>query len=176
MKLPRKIQQLSFQSKLERLAPGVNYFGLSVPLKISRALGTRGPVRVSARVNDSVEFLISLFPVGGGRHYLRVKAEIRNAVKIKNGDRVRVQIAVLDSNAEISIPKDLVSALRAEGLLACFKAMPIGMQTYILRRIDEAARPQTRNKRIQEAVDAAHRRMEQRIDRALLKQLQLERG
>src|SRR4051794_33824262 len=124
MKRPPVLQQLSFQSKLERIAHEANYFALSVPMKISRALQTRGPVPVSARVNDSEAFLVSLFPVGGGRHYLRVKAKIRNEAKITSGDRVRVQITVLDRSAEISIPKDLVSALRAEGVMEYFKALP----------------------------------------------------
>lgn len=147
-------QQLSFQSKLERLASGANYFGLSVPLKISRALQTRGPVPVSARVNDSMPFLVSLFPIGGGRHYLRVKAEVRDAAMIKGGDRVHVHITILDPSA-VSIPHDLTSALRAEGVMEHFKALPLGKQRYTIRWIGEAARPETRAKRIQIAVEVA---------------------
>jgi hypothetical protein len=91
MKRPPAPRQLSFQSRLERIAPEAEYFAVSVPMKISPALGTRGPVPVSARVNDSEAFPVSLFPVGGGRLYLRVKAKIRAAAKIKEGDRVRVR-------------------------------------------------------------------------------------
>ncbi len=155
-------RQLSFQSRLERIATSANYFALSVPMKISGALQTRGPVPVSGRVNDSVPFLVSLYPVGGGRHYLRVKAAIRNAAKIKEGDRVRVQITVLD-RSKVSIPQDLASALRAEGVAEYFKAIPIGEQRYIIRCIDEAAKPQTRDKRIQSAVEAARRKREYRV-------------
>jgi uncharacterized protein YdeI (YjbR/CyaY-like superfamily) len=46
-----------------------------------------------------------------------------------------------------------------------FKALPPGEQNFILRRIDEAAKPETREKRIQEAITAAHRRREKRADR-----------
>ena len=148
-------QQLSFQSRLERIASGAEYFALSVPLKITRALRTRGPVPVSARVNDSRPFLVSLFPMGGGRHYLRVKAEIRNATKIKEGDRVHVRITVLDRAVEISIPQDVAGALRAQGVLESFKTLPKGKQRYTLRWIDEAAKPETREKRIQTAVKIA---------------------
>jgi len=169
MKRPPPAQQLSFQSRLERISSEANYFALSVPVKISRALGTRGPVPVSAQVsargNDSPAFLVSLFPVGGGRHYLRVKAEVRNAVKIKGGDRVQVEITVLDRSAEISFPKDLVSALRTERVLEYFKALPIGKQSHLIRWIDGAAKPQTRDKRIQAAVEVAHHKREKRLDR-----------
>lgn len=145
--------KLAFHSRLERLAPGVNYFAFSVPLKISRALKTRGPVPVSARVNDSESFLISLYPVGGGRHYLRVKAKIRNSVNLKEGERALVQITVLDLSLEAELPKDLERALRAEGVLKQFKALPPGKRRYALRRIDEAGKPETREKRIREIVD-----------------------
>jgi Domain of unknown function (DUF1905)/Bacteriocin-protection, YdeI or OmpD-Associated len=154
MKRAPKPQQLAFQSRLERIASGAEYFALSVPLKISRALQTRGPVPVSARVNDSMPFLVSLFPIGGGRHYLRVKATVRNAAKIKGGDRVRVHLTVLDRSA-VSLPQDLTSALRAQGALESFQALPLGQQRYTIRRIDEAAKPETRDKRIQIAVAAA---------------------
>lgn len=150
--------KLSFQSKLERIAQDVEYFALSVPAKISLALGTRGPVPVSARVNGSESFLVSLFPVGGGRHYLRVKAQIRKEAKIKEGDRVRVEITVRDREAEVAIPKDLMSALRAQGVVEEFKALPIGSRSYILRRIEEAAKAETRAKRILAAVEAAKER------------------
>lgn len=159
MKLSPLLRELSFQSRLERIASSANYFALSVPMKISRALRTRGPVPVSARVNDSVPFPVSLYPVGGGRHYLRVKAKIRNAAKIKGGDRVRVQITVLD-RSEISIPQDLASALRAKGVAEHFRAMSIGKQNYLIRSIDEAVKPQTRDKRIQAAVKAARQKRE----------------
>ena len=108
MKPNSKSQTFSFESKLERIASSANYFAVSVPKKISLALSTHGPVPVFAQVNDSPIFLVSLFPVGEGRHYLRVKAEIREAVKIKEGDRVRIQITVRDRTTEISIPKDLM--------------------------------------------------------------------
>lgn len=135
----------------------MNYFALPVPAKITGALGTRGPVPVSARVNDSKPFLVSLHPVGGGRHKLRVKAEVRGAAKIKEGDRVRVQITVLDRSAEISIPSDVANALRSQGVLESFKALPRGKLSYTLRWIDQAAKPETRAKRIRDAVEVARR-------------------
>jgi uncharacterized protein YdeI (YjbR/CyaY-like superfamily) len=65
-----------------------------------------------------------------------------------------VHLTVLDRSA-VSIPQDLTSALRAQGALESFKALPLGQQRYTIRRIDEAAKPQTRDKRIQIAVAAA---------------------
>ncbi len=148
-------QKLAFESRLERIAEEIDYFAIPVPPEITRALGTRGPVPVSAQVNDSKPFLVSLYTRGGGRHGMRVKAEIRKATQIKEGDRVRVQITVIDRTAEVSLPADLEKALRAGKALEAFMALPRGKLSYALRWIDQAARPETREKRIQSAVEEA---------------------
>jgi hypothetical protein len=136
----------------------MNYFALSVPEKTTKALGTKGPVPVQARVNGSETFLASLYPVGGGRHYLRVRNKICGAVGIKEGDPVRVEITVRDRNAEVSLPRDLMMLLKAEGVEKEFKALPLGKKSYVLRLIEQAAKPETRMKRIQAAVEEARRR------------------
>ena len=162
---PAAGQQLSFQAKLENWAEGMDYCAVPVPAKITETLGTKGPVLVMAQVNDSEPFKVSLFPVGGGQHYIRIKAKVREETQTRTGDRVRVQFTVLD-RADVTIAKDLMSALVAEGVAKDFRSLPPGKQNFIIRRIDEAARPETREKRIQEAVDAAHRRREERADKS----------
>jgi len=162
---PAAGQQLSFRAKLENWAEGMDYCAVPIPAKITQALGTKGPVLVMARVNDSEPFKVSLFPIGGGQHYMRIKAKVRKEMKTKTGDRVRMQITVLD-RADVTIFKDLMSALRAGGVTEDFKSLPPGKQNFIIRRIDDAAKPETRDKRIQEAVEAAHRRREKRVDQS----------
>jgi hypothetical protein len=153
-------KKLSFQSKLENIAEGMNYFAVSVPAKTTLALKTKGPVPIEATVNGSEAFIASLYPVGEGRHYLRIKNKICKSVDIKKGDRVRVDFTIRDRTAEITIPKDLMSALKAENVADGFKALPIGKKSFLLRLIEQAAKPETRKKRIQDALDAAHARKE----------------
>jgi hypothetical protein len=150
-------QQLSFQAELESWAEGMDYCAVPVPAKITEALGTKGPVLVMAQVNDSQAFQVSLFPVGGGQHYIRIKAKVRQETNTQLGDRIRVRFTVLD-RAAVDIPADLMSVLAAEGMTAAFKSLPPGQQNFIVRRIGEAAKPQTREKRIQEALQAARQR------------------
>ncbi len=150
-------KELSFEATLENWAEGMDYCALAVPAKITRALGTKGPVLVVARVNGSAPFQVSLFPVGGGRHYMRIKAKVRKETGTKTGDRVRMQISVVD-RAAVTYPKDLLDALRAQAATDDFKSLPRGRQLFILRRIDEAVKPQTRQKRIQDAVAESKRR------------------
>jgi hypothetical protein len=159
MKKSETSQTLSFYSKLERIASGMEYYALSVPANITKALGTKGPVPVLAAVNRSTPFRVSLFPVGEGRHYLRVKAQVRTEAKIKGGDRVHVQITVRDREAENTLPKDLEKALKSKGALSAFRAFPPGKKGFMLRKIEEAVRPETREKRIQDLVKAATRHL-----------------
>ena len=77
-----------------------------------------------------------------------------HALRTKAGDRVRLQMTVLD-RAAVDYPSDLLSALRTAGATKDFKAMTPGKQNYIVRRIGEAAKPETRRKRIAEAVEEA---------------------
>lgn len=137
----------------------MDYCAVPVPAQVTEALGTKGPVLVMARVNNSEPFQVSLFPVGGGQHYIRIKARVRQETNTKTGDRIRVRITVLD-RADVAIPDDLMSALVAEGVAEgvadAFKSLPPGKQNFMIRRIDDAAKPETRQKRIEEAVLAAH--------------------
>jgi hypothetical protein len=145
-------KQLSFDATLENWAEGMDYCAVPVPAKITEALGTHGSVLVLACVNDSEPFKVSLFPVGGGRHYIRIKAKVRKETSTKTGDPVHIRITVLD-RADVTYPADLLSALRAAGATKDFKALPPGRQNFIIRRIDEAVKPETRRKRIQDAVN-----------------------
>ena len=160
---PAAGRQLSFQADLENWAEGMDYCAVPVPAEITEALGTKGPVLVMAQVNNSEPFQVSLFPVGGGRHYIRIKAKVRQDTNTKTGDRIRVRITVLN-RADVAIPEDLMSALTAEGVTEAFKSLPPGKQNFIIRRIDDSVKPETRKKRIQQGVVAAHQRRERVID------------
>jgi Domain of unknown function (DUF1905)/Bacteriocin-protection, YdeI or OmpD-Associated len=155
---PAPKKKLSFHSTLRNIARGMEYFALTVPAEITRALGTRTAVPVTAQINDSERFLASLYPRGGGRHGLRVRNAICKAIGIQEGDRVRVKITVRDRSEEVSVPQDVKRALRTSGVAAGFAALPIGKRSFLLRTIDEAARPETREKRIREAVEVARQR------------------
>ncbi len=159
--LPRAGLCLTFEAKLENWADGMDYCAVAVPAKITQALGTFGPVLVSAQLNQSEPFQVSLFPGGGGHHFIRIKLKVRTATKTKVGDRVRLQITVLD-RADVNYPQDLLKALRAKGVMKDFKSLTPGRQHFILRRIEEAVLTQTREKRIQAAVAAAQVAREKR--------------
>ena len=115
-------QQFSFDANLENWAQGMNYCAVDVPAEITETLGTKGPVLVMAQVNDSQPFRVSLFPVGGGQHCIRIKATVRSETNTQTGDRIQVRFTVLD-RADVAIPEDLMLALATQGLTQAFDAM-----------------------------------------------------
>lgn len=144
-------RKLSFMADVENWAEGMDYCAVPVPALITETLGTKGPVLVMAQLNNLTPFEVSLFPVGGGQHYIRIKAKIRQETGVQEGDRVQVRLTVLD-RANLKIPNDLKTALASDNLMAAFKSLPPGKQNFAVRRINDTVKPQTREKRIQDAV------------------------
>jgi hypothetical protein len=149
---PKAGTKLSFKSTLENWADGMDYCAIPVPANITESLGTKSAVLVMARVNESAPFKVSLFPVGGGKHYIRVRKKVRKEANLIELDRVLVQITVLD-RANIEIPRDLSAALSRKNALARFNALTPSKKNYMIRRVDDASKPETRAKRVREAVE-----------------------
>lgn len=156
-------QRFTFDAVLENWAEGMDYCAVPVPSAITEALGTKGPVLVEACVNDSAPFQVSLFPVGGGQHYIRIKASVRKLTKTREGDSVRLEFVVVDPG-DVVIPEDLMVMLEAEGLVDAFMDIPPGKRNFIIRRIKEVAKPATREKRVSEGLSAAYERQSKMMD------------
>lgn len=146
--------QFEFDATLENWAEGMDYCAVRVPSSVTKALGTKGPVLVHARVNNSEPFQVSLFPVGGGKHFIRIKSKVRKIANIKMGDFIKLNFVVIDPE-DVDIPDDLLAALENSGSIDGFVDLPPGKRNYLIRRIGEAVKPTTREKRIQEALEAA---------------------
>ncbi len=127
----------------------MDYCALAVPASITQKIGTKAAVLVMATLNGSEPFKVSLFPAGEGKHFIRIRKKVRQALDLNEGDKVKVSIKVLDRDANAVIPPDLQKALRAEGLLNEFLAVTPGARNYLIRKIEDAVKPETRLKRIQ---------------------------
>jgi hypothetical protein len=152
-------RKLSFESTLDNWADGMDYCAIPVPAPITEALGTKKAVLVMACINGSAPFKVSLFPVGGGKHFIRVRKKVRKDAGLNEGDRVVVKIEVLD-RADIEIPGDLSAALRGAKALARFNALTPGKKNYLIRHIDDASKAETRTKRVRDAVEEVCREKE----------------
>lgn len=157
---PAKIPTHTFRT---RILPLGGLYGIVVPAAVSRAIGVRGNVSVLVRANGCAPYHGTLMPRGGGRHCMLLNQEVRGGARAGNID---VEIRVVKREREVAIPEDLEAALRDEGVLAAWEALPPGKREHILKYIDGAVHETTRAKRIGQAVEVALARHEQNLDRA----------
>jgi hypothetical protein len=158
-------RRFDFTVSLTKLERGAPVYVLEIPADVTAAIGRRGPVPILATLNEAVEIQQSLVPMGGGRHWLQLNARTRQELEIEPGDPVRVELLVPEKPPAPILPEDLRSALREVDLQETFLKLPVGKQNHIVLWIEEAARPETREKRVRTAVDVAMRARERAFDR-----------
>jgi hypothetical protein len=142
------------------------FYWISIPARVSRAIGRRGPVPIVATINGSTELQASLVPVGGGRHRLALNTRVRGEAAIAPGDRVKVDLRVDDNPRATPTPPDLAHALRENGALETFERFPVGSRNHIIEWIEKSVAERTREKRVADTVEVALRRFEREHDRA----------
>jgi hypothetical protein len=145
------VDALRFEARIGRL--GMNYC-VDVPLRVSRSLGGAQYIQVIGEAAGR-PFQTTLVPRGRGGHRLFLDSAVRGPAGVSEGDRVLVDVA-LDPEPMPSVPNELAEALeRIDGGPAAFAALPPGMRRSVLRWLEAARRPETRERRIERIVDEA---------------------
>ena len=144
---------------------GTSKYLLEIPERVSSSIGRRGPVPIVATLNKAVEIQASLVPMGGGRHRLQLNARTREELEIEPGDQVRVTLSVPKKPPRLPLPSDLAVALKEVDFEESFAALPVGKQNHIILWVEEAARPETRAKRVAAVIEMAFRARERAYDR-----------
>lgn len=131
-----------------------------LPAEVAAAMGGRARIPVAGTING-VAFRGSTMPMGDGRHCVGFRKDVRaQAGGIELGDRVSIEIARDDAPRTVDIPDDLAAALDAEPpVRAAFDAMSYTHRREWAEAVEEAKRPETRARRIDQAVTAARERM-----------------
>jgi len=158
-------RRFKFTVPLVKLTGGAPMYILEIPEHVSAAIGRRGPVPILATLGDDVEIQASLVPMGGGRHRLQLNARTRGELDIEPGDRVRVALVVPEKPPAFPLPPDLALARGEADLHETFARLPVGKQNHIILWIEEAVRSQTREKRVDMAIQVAFRARERGYDR-----------
>jgi hypothetical protein len=127
---------------------------IELPFDPKHAFGkTRAPVR--GTINGAP--YRSTVAVYGGHHYLVIRREMREAAGLaKHGDLVRVEIELDDEVRTVEPPPDLRRALSGNPLANTgWKALSYTHQKEWVLAIEGAKKPETRTRRVQQALEAA---------------------
>jgi hypothetical protein len=140
---------VTFSATLE--LAGKTATGMTVPAEVVERLGAgkRPPVKVT--VNGHT--WRSTIAVMGGRYMLGVAAEHRAGAGVAAGDTLKVALELDAAPRTVDVPSDLANALKAAGVTEAFEGLSFTHRKEHVRAVEEAKKPETRQRRIEKAVE-----------------------
>ena len=139
---------MRFRAELQLF--GKTATGLVVPESVITALdGGRRPA-VTVRIG-TYSWRTTIAPYGG-QFLLGISAENRAGGGVSAGDVLDVDVELDTAPREVEVPDDLAEALDAAGARAAFDRLSYTHRKEHIRAVEEAKRPQTRQRRIDAAV------------------------
>jgi hypothetical protein len=135
--------------RADRSGPGTY---VAVPEDVAAALGLKGRPKIRAMIAGH-PYRGSLMPMGDGTFVLGVLKAIQEAEGLKRGDTITVELEIDTAPRVIEPPADLARALaRDKGAKAAWEKLSYTNQREMARSIDEAKRPETRERRLAAAL------------------------
>ncbi len=125
---------------------------LMVPFDVQKVFGTRARVPVRCTINGFT-FRSSIFPTGEGTHYMVVNREARAGAGIRAGETVTMTMERDTEPRVITPPPELARALKSnKAARAAWDKLSYTHQKEHARAVEEAKRPETRQRRVERAV------------------------
>jgi hypothetical protein len=122
---------------------------VEVPLDV-RALFGQARAPVKATVNEYT--FRSTIAVYGGKYYLGLNREVRDAAGVKVGDVLKIDLERDEDERTVEVPQDLEAALDP-ATRATFDGLSFTHRREYVRWIEEAKREDTRTRRVAKAVE-----------------------
>jgi Domain of unknown function (DUF1905)/Bacteriocin-protection, YdeI or OmpD-Associated len=138
-----------FDATIEAADRGGAY--VTVPDPVVEALGGGGRIPVEATF-DGVPYRGSIVSMGGARCVGLLKS-IREQLGKGPGDAVAVTVARDEAERTVTVAPDLAAALDEAGARPAFDELSFSHRREYANWIDEAKRPETRQRRIAKTVE-----------------------
>jgi hypothetical protein len=144
--------EISFDGTPTGMGPKGAWVFLDFPVKVTKALGTKGRAPIVLSVGGK-EFRVSAFPDGQGGHQISFNKEMQAASRWRAGEPVRASVAPDERPRIVAVPRDLKVALaKAPKARAAFEGFAPSHRKAYVDWIEEAKRPETRERRVKETV------------------------
>lgn len=126
--------------------------GILIPFDVLKVFGTRARVPVRGKINGFA-YRGSIFPMGGGKHYMIVNKNVRAGAGVKGGETISVEMERDDEPRIITPPEDLARALKSNKVaLAAWEKLSYTHQKEHAQALEEAKRPETRARRLEKTI------------------------
>ena len=141
---------MKFSATIDR--NGKTACGIRVPNEVVAGLGSSR--RPAVRVTLAGHTYRSTIAARGGKFLLPVSADNREAAGVDAGDQVEVRLALDSEPREVTVPADFDAALdREPEAKRFFTGLSYSQQRWFVMGIEEAKKPETRERRIAKAVE-----------------------
>ena len=127
---------------------------LPVPESVAIEMGLRGMPKVNAVIAGQ-PYRGSLMPMGDGTFCLGVLKSIQEAAGVKQGDTVTVELDLDTAPRTVEMPSDLKKAIAGDRKAqAAWDSLSFTNKKEMARSVEEAKKPETRERRLAAAVKA----------------------
>lgn len=124
-----------------------------VPARVAAELGLKGMPKVKAMI-AGIPYRGSLMPMGDGTYCLGVLKSIQAQARVGQGDSIAVELELDSEQRTVTVPQDLQKALaRDRKAAAAWDALSYTNRKEIARSLEEARKPETRERRLAAALD-----------------------
>jgi hypothetical protein len=125
-----------------------------IPSQVAAKLGLIGMPKIQA-VIAGTPYRGSLMPMGDGSYCLGVLKSIQEAAGVRQGDTITIDLELDTAPRTIELPADLAKALaRDKKATAAWEALSYTNKKEMARSLEEAKRPETRERRLAQALQA----------------------
>jgi hypothetical protein len=142
-----------FKGVLAPTARGGGGTLVAVPRDVAAKLGLKGMPRIKA-VIAGYPYRGSLMPMGDGTYCLGVLKSIQAAAGVRQGDAITIELELDSAPRVIEPPADLALLLgRDAKAAAAWERLSYTNKKEIARSLEEAKRPETRERRLAAAIE-----------------------
>jgi hypothetical protein len=125
---------------------------ITIPFNVKETWGTGGLVRVRGTINGFA-FRSSVFPMGGGTHYMVINKDMRAGSGVRGGETITVTMERDDEPRTVEVPKDFAAALKKDKQAqAVWDNLSYTHRKEHVKAIIEAKKPETRVRRIEKSI------------------------
>jgi hypothetical protein len=129
----------------------------TVPFNVQDVFGTKAQVKVTGTL-DGVPYRSSIAPYGGV-HYMGINKKLLKDVGKGQGDTVHVVMQIDTEERTVTPPEDLAQALETdEQAKAQFDKLSYSHRKEYVDWIEEAKKPETRARRIEQTLERLRQR------------------
>ena len=144
---------IRFKAVLRADPTGTGTF-IRVPSEVQTKLGLKGRPKINSTIAGN-PYRGSLMPMGDGSFCLGVLKSIQEAAGVKRGDTVTVGLELDTAPRAVEMPEDLRKSIARDAKAqAAWEKLSFTNKKEMVRSLEEAKKPETRERRLAAAVKA----------------------